>query len=419
MLLAGCTRSNTESVDRLNEKAYAFHYRDLDSVRVYADKAMQLSGNYTAGQAEALNNLAFVEMAAMRYKQAKAYLDEVDQITDNQIELLIANVQQMKLCQKQSHNKDFYVYSEQAKKRLARITDEAFVLNAHEERRLAYASSEYHIVASAYYYYLGLEKPSINQLKSIDPYGSIQRDTAQLLNYWYNIGAGGILTDKDMRLRTKKEMRFLAKCYTYATQYNYPYWEAQALQSISEHLQDSTSRRETINDNFAIIVTVNTDMMPDSLIAGNLAQRALNIFKRYGDVYQTAGAWRTLGECYWHINDNSSALICLEHSLKDCKKVEMAPDLIASVHEDLCLVYSAVNDKRNSDINRNIYLDLQERTRQDRQLEARATQLDDAVQGLNILIVIVILTIVLVLALLFVFTRIAGIAMRLSPFPSS
>lgn len=65
-------------------------------------------------------------------------------------------------------------------------------------------------------------------------------------------------------------------------------------------------------------------MMPDSLIAGNLAQRALNIFKRYGDVYQTAGAWRTLGECYWHINDNSSALICLEHSLKDCKKVEMA-----------------------------------------------------------------------------------------------
>ena len=37
LLLAGCTRSNTESVDRLNEKAYAFHYRDLDSVRVYAD----------------------------------------------------------------------------------------------------------------------------------------------------------------------------------------------------------------------------------------------------------------------------------------------------------------------------------------------------------------------------------------------
>ncbi len=405
LLLTGCKRSDTQLVDYLNEKAYAFHYRDLDSVRLYADKAMQLAGNYTAGRAEALNNLAFVEMAAMRYKQAKSYLDEVGQITDNQIELLIANVQQMKLCQKQSHNKDFYVYSEQAQKQLSRIKNEAFVLNAHEEKRLAYASSEYHIVSSIYYYYLGLDKLSISQLNSIDPYGSIQRDTAQLLNYWYNIGAGGILTDKDKQLRTRKEMGYLAMCYNNATQYGYPYWEAQALQSISEHLQDSSTRREIINDNFPIIVAVNTDMMPDSLIAGNLAQRALNIFKQYGDVYQTAGAWRTLGECYWHINDNSSALICLEHSLKDSKKVEMTPDLVASIREDLCLVYSAVNDKRNSDINRNIYLDLQEQTRQDRQLEARATQLDDAVQGLNFMIIIVILTIVLVVVLLYVFTR--------------
>ncbi len=405
LLLTGCTRSNTELVDSLNEKAYAFHYRNIDSVRIYADKAIQLAGSYNAGRAEALNNLAFAEIVAMRYKKAKTYLDEIGRLTDNQIELLIANIQQMKLCQKQSHNKDFYVYSEQAKKQLSRIKDEEFVLNAHEKRRLAYASSEYHIVASAYYYYLGQERPSIKQLKSIDPYGSIQRDTAQLLNYWYNIGAGGIITDKDKRLRTKKEMQYLAVCYTYATQYGYPYWEAQALQSISEHLQDPTTRRNIINDNYPIIVAVNTDMMPDSLIAGNLAQRALNIFKRYGDVYQTAGAWRTLGECFWHINDNRSALICLEHSLKDSPIVEMAPDLIASIREDLCLVYSAVNDKRNSDINRNIYLDLQEQTRQDRQLEARAAQLDDAVQGLNILIVIVILMIVLVVVLLIIFTR--------------
>ncbi len=405
MLLTGCTRSNSKLVDHLNEKAYAYHYRDLDSVRIYANKAMQLADNYSAGRAEALNNLAFVEMAAMRYKQAKSYLDEIGQITDNQIELLISNVLQMKLCQKQSHNKDFYVYSQQANKQLTRIKNEEFVLNSHEEQRLAYASSEYHIVASAYYYYLGLEKPSVNQLKSIDPYGSIQRDTAQLLNYWYNIGAGGILTDKDKRVRTQKEMEYLAACYNYAVQFGYPYWEAQALQSISEHLQDSSTSREIIYDNFPIVVAVNTDMMPDSLISGNLAQRALNIFKQYGDVYQTAGAWRTLGECFWNLNDNSSALICLQHALKDSKEVGQAPDLIASIREDLCLVYSAVNDKRNSDINRNIYLDLQEQTRQDRQLEARATQLDDAVQGLNILISIVILMIILVVVLLVIFTR--------------
>ena len=47
----------------------------------------------------------------MNYGKAKHYLDSVYDLTDNQIEQLISDVQQMKLCQKQSRNKDFYVYS--------------------------------------------------------------------------------------------------------------------------------------------------------------------------------------------------------------------------------------------------------------------------------------------------------------------
>ena len=311
----------------------------------------------------------------------------------------------MKLCQKQSRNKDFYVFNAQAKRRLARIKDEGFTLNEHEQQRYAYALSEFHIVASIYYYYTGLQQQSSDQILAIDPYGTIQRDTAQLLNYWYNIGAGGIIMGKDKRELAQTEMGYLAKCYTFSTRYHYPYWEAQSLQAISEHLQDPATRKEIINDNFPTIVAVNTDMMPDSLIAGNLAQRALNLFKAYGNVYQTAGAWRTLGECFWRIGDNRSALICLNHALEDNKKVDQAPDLIASIREDLCLVYSAANDKQNSDYNRNIYLDLQEQTRQDRQLEARATELKFSIHGLNLLIAIVILMIIIVTVLLIVFAQ--------------
>jgi hypothetical protein len=83
--------------------------------------------------------------------------------------------------------------------------------------------------------------------------------------------------------------------------------------------------------------------------------------------------------------------------------VEQAPDLIASIREDLCLVYSAADDKQKSDYNRNIYLDLQEQTRQDRQLEARATELKFSIHGLNLLIAIVILMIIIVTVLLIVF----------------
>lgn len=405
LLLVSCGRSDTDVVDRLNDRSYDQHYRNLDSTRIYADSALNLSENYSAGRAEALNNLAFVASASMDYSKAKGYLDEVTGTTDNQIELLVADVQQMKLCQKQSRNKDFYVFSEQARKRLNRIKDEESSLNDHEKRRLTYASAEYHIVSSAYYYYLGLDRQSIEQIDRIDPYGSIERDTAQLLNYWYNIGSGGIIVGKNQRQVAREEFGYLANCYIIALHHNYPYWVAQALQAMSEHLQDVSQRQEIINDNFPTIVAVNSDMMPDSLIAGNLAQRALDIFKTYGDVYQIAGAWRTLGECYWHIGDNKSALICLEHALKDNKKVEQAPDLVSTIREDLCLVYSAANDKRNSDINRNIYLDLQEQTRQDRQLEARAAQLDESIRELNILIGIVMLMIVAVTVLLIVLAR--------------
>ncbi len=106
LLLTSCSKSDEDVVDRLNEKSYDFHYRNLDSTRIYADSALSLSNDYSAGRAEALNNLAFVETAAMNYGKAKLFLDSIQGITNNQIELLISDVQQMKLCQKQSHNKD-------------------------------------------------------------------------------------------------------------------------------------------------------------------------------------------------------------------------------------------------------------------------------------------------------------------------
>ena len=59
---------------------------------------------------------------------------------------------------------------------------------------------------------------------------------------------------------------------------------------------------------------------------------------------------------------------------------------MASIREQLSLVYSAMNDKRQSDYNRNLYLDILENTRRDRMLEARAEQLSQSLNVLNIMI---------------------------------
>lgn len=404
-LLSACGNGDEPEVDKLNETSYAWHYRNLDSTRVYAQRALALSDHYDDGYAEALNNLAFVSLAKMQYRQALRQLEEVQDKTDNQIELLVADVQLMRLCQRESRNKDFYDYRERAARRLRRIREEGTHLSPHQKRRVTYAASEFRIVASTYFYYVGLTDQSAGAIDEIDPEGTIRQDTAQVLCYWYNIGSGGVITGKSKEATAQEEFEYLMRCYVTAQQAGYPYWEAQALQGLSEHLQQPAQRRMLLSSNIPVVQFVNVDGMPDSLLAGNLAQRALVLFSRYGDVYQTAGANRTLAECYWQIRDYRSALICLTRALKQDKAINQAPDLVASIREQLCLVYSAVDDKVNSDRNRNIYLDLQEQTRQDRLLEARADQLRSSSRQLNVMLCAVILMIVLVVVLLIVFDR--------------
>ena len=404
-LLSACQSEYKTQVDRLNDISYSYHYRNLDSTKHYAEKALNLSQNYDNGHAEALNNLAFVSIVRMHYDNAYKLLNTTLKTTDNQIELLVADVQFMRLCQRQSRNKDFYIYRESAIHRLRRIKEEQSTLTLRQQKRLTYAKSEFDIVNSTYFYYIGLRKQAIEALNNIDPYGAIQQDTAQLLSYYYNIGSGGMISSGTGKEIIQKEFDYLMKSYLLSRQHNYPYWEANSMQAISEHLQDTKQRNMLIADNLPAMKYLNVDHMPDSLLAGNLAQRALNIFVKYGDVYQIAGAYRTLAQCYWHIHDYHSASICLNDALFRDTVINQAPALVASIREQMSLVYSAIDNKMQSDFNRNIYLDMQEKTRQDRQLEARADQLNKSASTLNYMIGAVVFMIVIVVILLIIFDR--------------
>ena len=403
--LVACSPSGNDEVDRLNDLSYSFHYRDLDSTYVYARRALSQSENYADGRAEALNNMAFVCMARMEYKEAYNMLDSVGRCSDNQVELLVADVQLMRLCQRESRNKEFYDYRERASKALSRIEEEWGTLPERIRRRAVYARSEYAIVNSTYYYYVGLKEASIEAINEINPEGEILNDSAQWASYLYHIGSGGILTSGTQEDIEQKEWEYLVRCYTLARLRRYIYWEANALQAMSEHLSVENSRVRLMRNNPLSIQFVNVDHMPDSLMAGYLAQRSLNLFISYGDVYQVASAYRTLAMCHWAFGDNQSALICLENALNGDSAIQQAPDLVASIRERLSLVYSAMDDKPNSDYNRNIYLDMQEKTRQDRQLEARAEQLDHNAVQLNIMIAGVLLLIIILVVSMFFFDR--------------
>lgn len=401
LFFSACSYDSKESlVDKLNDMSYVYHYKNLDSTYYYAKKALSLSGNYSAGRAEAYNNIAFFYISKMKYGKAYAFLDSVNTSTDNQVELLIADIQRMRLCQRESKNKKFYDYRENALSRLNRINEESKFLSARMSGRMVYAQSEFSIVCSTYYYYLGLISQSKNAVLGIDSLNNIQKDTAQYLDYLYQLGSGGLIDGKNKYDITQKEFEYLFKCYIYAKRGGFIYWEANSLQSLSEHLSNKEQRNWLVLNNSEALNFLNKDNMPDSLLAGNLAQRALSLFVRYGDVYQTSGAYRTLALCYWKLGDYSSALICLENALAE-KSISQAPDLVASIFEQFSLAYSAVNDKNSSDIYRNKYLDLQEETRQDRQLEARAEQLERTSMQLNVLIVFILFLIFIIIVLFF------------------
>lgn len=402
LLLSACSPSDRQAVDKLNSYSYAYHYRNLDSTEHYARLALTEAKqqNYDDGQAEALNNLAFADIIRMHYLDAHSHLDSVLLISDNQLERLIANIQMMRLCQRQSQNREFYDCREQAQRALQRIDEDRQQLSERQLQRLLYAETEMDIVTSTYYYYVGLERQSAEALQKIRP--DIEADTVQFLNYLYNVGAGGIINQGTQQEIVQIEFDYLMRCFLLARQVDCPFFMANSLEALAEHLSVDEYRQQLTADNQPALKFINPENVPDDQLPLWLAENALSLFQQYGDTYQIAGSYRTLASCCMKHNDYAGALFNLEQSLSDTL-IFQAPDLVASIREQLCVAYSAIDDKMSSDFNRNAYLDLQERTRQDQWLEAHAYQLEHSLSQLNLLLIAVAVVFVLFLLMLLVF----------------
>ena len=93
-VMASCTgmapRAEVHRVDSLNQAAYSFRYKNLDSLYEAAEQASQSVRFYRSGKAEACNNLAFHAFMQMDYEKAEElYLSVRDQ-TQNEIKKHLA-----------------------------------------------------------------------------------------------------------------------------------------------------------------------------------------------------------------------------------------------------------------------------------------------------------------------------------------
>ncbi len=438
LLLFSCGYSNssqTQRVDSLNYQSYLYHYKNLDSCQAYATQAYSQGNGYANGRAEALNNLAFHAFMKMDFEQSRKYLARVYEESNNELERLIADIGMMKICQRTSANKEFYDHRNSALQRIKRINEEQSAFNERELKRLTYALSEFHIISSIYYYYLQQEEQALEEINRIDPTAEIKKDTAQLLYYYYMKGSGGLCEGRNAEEIAIREFDYLGNCIVLSDEKGYLYFEANCLQAFAELLLNKQAREALRERRSGALKLINPEGLPDSVFILSMAQEALNKFKQYGDVYQIAGAYRTIASCliqrqdyqaavdtlqraldyvnahhekYYECTDSTHKLctfrandtISLEKQWLTNERIQTVPEWIARLREQLSLAYSGLGMKVESDYNRNIYLDILDVTRQDKELESRYELLEKESQQLNTWL-LAIISILLLTAILF------------------
>ena len=386
-------RQDEALAERYNDLSYRLRYSDISVSLRAAKKAESLSQKGSDGYAEALNNIAYVCYQQMRYDQALYLLRKVHNTSRNQLELLCADVLTMKIMQRIGQGKEFFDSRLFAQKRLQRILSEEKNLTLRQQHRLQYALTEFHIVASTYYYYLGQDSAACREIQDAAQYVNIENDTTQWLYYHYMKGSGGLVEGTPDEV-TVTEFDHLFRVYTLAKANHFTYFEANVLQSFASMVSDSLRAREIIRQHpvaYNFLYSEHLHWMCDSLLpsrlqfAAAMAHHAVSLFCQYRDLFQTACALRTLGEVYFSAGQYDEALKSFQSALHLASDHSRSPYYVtpwlASIHENLSLTYSALGDKRLADSHRNTYLDLLDESRQNKEFDSRKALLKQEVQN--------------------------------------
>ena len=412
--LAACSSVSEGDVVSLegNDMAYRLRYTDVSASLEAARQAYDSPSASSDDKAEALNNMAYVAYQQMRYDQALHLLRKVYASSRNQLELLCADVLRMKVMQRIGLGKSFFNSRLRAQKRLNRILSEESSLTERQKRRLHYALTEFHIVASTYYFYLGQDSAARHEIQEAAQFVNLEADTTQWLYYHYMMGSGG-LVEGTLEEVTITEFDHLIRVYTLARTRHFTYFEANALQSFSAMIADSLRadllKRQRL-DAYSYLYEQHKQWQTDSTLssrykfAAALSHHSVALFREYRDLFQTACALRTLGEVYFSAGHYEEAFESFRFALHLASDHRRSPyqvkPWLAAIHENLSLTYSALGDKALADSHRNTYLDLLDQSRQDRELDSRKALLGQEARSeqMQFLLLLLLVIVVAVLA---------------------
>lgn len=378
-------------VDSLNRQAYVWRYKDLERSHQWALQAWRHSGTYSSGRAEATSNLGFAAFMSMDFIEAERCFRQVEQLTGNELERLVADVGLMKICQRKSLNKEFYDYRNRALKHLKRIEEESHLFaSSHERQRLYFARSEFFRVSAVYYNQLQQRDDALQCIRQMHRQEGLQTDTAQLLYYHYIKGAAGLCEASSLQERRLQEFDELYGVWRLAVRYGYRYFEGNGLQGIADCLLSSGGYDFLLRHRRDALSQLGLPL--DSLLPLKLSQQALLRFSHYSDPYHKAGTYLSIGK-YLNLHGRyEEAVDTLSRALDEVNHLKgMAPERFARICEQFSVSYAGLGQKAESDVHRNIYLDMLEDTRQDKELESRYRALERQSRQLNMLMMSVVI----------------------------
>ena len=298
-------------------------------------------------------------------------------------------VKAMRQCQRKADNLNFYLHKNNAEKLIEKYSSRQNSLSDAELHQFLLSKGYYNIIYSDYLLQIGNRREAVRVVDSLaqDKSLNLNVDTMLWLNYLVHQGQAGYHPYAIRKNRKSIEQGYdcLMQSYILASRNGVDKYKAISMQWLSQYLLIDSIMGVIREFDPASLRYINEDGVADSLLAGNLAQRALNIFLKQKDYYYTANAWRNLATCYFYIGDAYTSLQCLNNALAN-PAIDSMPDLKASVSEQMSMSYAALDDKVMSDHYRNQYLDLQDSTRQDRQYEARIITLENTTHRIWMLV---------------------------------
>lgn len=404
VLLIGCSAHNSRNIDtlrtdELNNQAHYWRYRNIDSTTHYAQLAYEEAEHYTHGRTTACNMLGFVAFERMDYEEALYWYKLANETSGCELERLVADVGSMNVYLRTADNLAFYDRKVRALKRLAHINEEVETFNPDEQKRLQSAVTELHMVSALHHYMIGQRPEAYAEMNLVMESEVLRADTAQWLMYLYLKGIGLPPEGDTREQRLLRRYTYLNNCLHTSSTMGYCYFAGLSSSGLSQLLADSARMNYIAQyrpNSFAELKAIYPEYETPSF---SLATDALQRLTEYGDMYGAANATVQIASLYNRTGEYEIALDSL-HTILDRIGTLPIPDALCHLYEEASLSYAGLGDKVASDHYRNLYLDLLETTRQDKELESNYLSLQRRSRMMGGLFLVVLTGIILFVVLL-------------------